>query len=181
MIKSKRLLKPNREDIAEKYAIHIQRLEQQIQGTKEQLLLAKESLQKGLQIKDVFMAERERKIRSAKEAMRANERAKWQNKIANTLEQFEQVNIDQTHDEMVVKLYEEAAKSEARMDLAIEGLSSRQLETEINTEKLQAQQFVKNIKKEMASDKAPIQLHNNEQAKVKLEEKTIGKQQRTSS
>ncbi len=64
------------------------------------------------------MREKDKKIREAREALRASERAEWQSKIADTLEQFEVGGIDSTHEEMINRINEETAKNEARMELA---------------------------------------------------------------
>ena len=110
------------------------------------------------------MREKDRKIQEAKEALRASERSEWQAKIADTLEQFEVVGIDQTHDEMINRLNEESARNEARMEIALDSLDTQTMEIEANAEKLRAHELVEQLKLEMNPESAvpQQQLADNE-------------------
>src|SRR5690606_32436586 len=83
-----------RDDIAENYALQLEKAKEQINSTREQLGFAERAYEKAIQVKKAFMREKDKKIREAREALRANERAKWQARIADTLEQFEVGGID---------------------------------------------------------------------------------------
>src|SRR5699024_4507313 len=104
---------------------------------------------KALKVKKSFIREKDRKIQEAKEALRASERAEWQGRVADALEQFETGGIDQTHDEMVNRLNEQTAKNEARMELALDSVDTETMEIEANAEKLRAHELVKQFKSEM--------------------------------
>ena len=87
--KIKSAIQANRDDIAEGYALQLEKAKETISHTRDQLAFAERAYEKALKVKKVFMREKDRKIQEAKEALRASERAEWQSKIADTLEQFE--------------------------------------------------------------------------------------------
>jgi len=147
--KIKTAIKHDRDDIAENYAMQLEKAKENKASSQDQLKYAKEAYQKALKVKKAFMREKDKKIQEAKEAMRANERAEWQAKIADTLEQFEVGGIDSTHDEMVSRINEESAKSEARMELALDSLDTDTMEIEASADKLRAHELVEQFKSEM--------------------------------
>ncbi|MGB0346977.1 MAG: PspA/IM30 family protein, partial [Balneolaceae bacterium] len=128
--KIKSAIQANRDDIAEGYALQLEKAKETIDHSKDQLAFAEKAYEKALKVKKVFMREKDRKIQEAKEALRASERAEWQSKIADTLEQFEVGGIDQTHDEMISRINEEAAKNEARMEIALDSIDTKTMEIE---------------------------------------------------
>ena len=87
--KMKAAIQAGRDDIAQNYALRLESTKSHMLQTKAQYENAKKSYEKALEVKKVFMRQRERKIAEAKEALRAHERAKWQSKIADTMESFE--------------------------------------------------------------------------------------------
>lgn len=175
-------IQAGRDDIAQRYALRLEEVRDTISRTKEQLAYASQAYDKALQVKKAFMREKDRKIQEAKEALRAHERAKWQSKIADTLEQFEVTGIDQTHDEMLNRINEEAAKNEARMEMALDSIDSESMDIEREAREIHAAELVKQFKLEMgmgeteaaASETAPA-LEIPEQEAVQGG-KTIGKQ-----
>jgi phage shock protein A len=122
--------------------------------SREQLAFAEKAYEKALQVKKVFMLEKDRKIKEAREALRAHERAQWQAKIADTLEQFEVGGIDQTHDEMISRINEQTAKNEARMEIALDSIDTKSMEIEVDAEKIRASELVKQFKLEMGTQEA---------------------------
>lgn len=138
-----------RDDIAENYAIQLQRAEEHLEQTREQLKHAEEAYQKALQVKKAFMREKDRKIQEARDALRASERAEWQGKIADTLEKFEVTGLESTHDEMVNRINEETAKNEARMEMALDSVDTQSLQIEVDAEKMKASELVKQYKQKM--------------------------------
>jgi len=125
------------------------------------------------------MREKERKIAEAKDALRAHERAKWQAKVADTLESFEVTGIDQTHDEMITRLQEQTARSEARMEMALDSVDSESLRIEEDAQKIRASELVKQFKLEMgvgqissAAEESSIDLPEKES---ETGSKTIGR------
>ena len=97
-------------------------------------------------------AQREKKIAEAKDALRAHERAKWQSKIADTMESFEVAGIDATHQEMLDRINEETAKNEARMELALDSVDTDTFKIEEEAEGLRAAELVAQFKTEMGLD-----------------------------
>jgi phage shock protein A len=150
--KIKSAINAGRDDIAETYALQLEKSREQIASITEQLDFAKKAYEKALQVKKIFMREKDRKIREAREALRASERAAWQAKIADTLEQFEVGGMDQTHDEMLNRINEQTAKNEARMEIALDSIDTKTMEIEVDAERLRASELVKQFKLEMNTE-----------------------------
>jgi phage shock protein A len=157
--KIKSAINAGRDDIAETYALQLEKNREQIVVIEDQLEFAQKAYEKALQVKKIFMREKDRKIREAREALRASERAAWQAKIADTLEQFEVGGMDQTHDEMITRLNEKSARNEARMEIALDSIDTKAMEIEVDAERIRAGELVKQFKMEMNADtteKAPL-------------------------
>ena len=180
--KVKAAIQAGRDDIAEQYAINLEKSRESMTRTREQLKYASAAYDKAIQVKKTFMREKDRKIAEAKDALRAHERAKWQAKIADTLEQFEVTGIDQTHDEMIQRIQEQTARNEARMELALDSVDSDALQIEEDAERIRASELVKQFKLEMGLGEKPAQEEEGpdrvEIPETEEEEasKTIGKQ-----
>lgn len=168
----------NRDDIAEKYALQLQKAEEDIEHTKSQLKFAEDAFQKALQVKKVFLREKDRKIQEAREALRANERAEWQGKVADALEKFDIGGLDSTHDEMLNRINEETAKNEARMELALGNVDTDELEIELNADQLRASEIVKKMKAKMSSEQtesSPLKAKSEEKEEPEATGKTVGR------
>lgn len=177
-------IQAGRDDIAQQYAISLEKARETSTRVREQLKYASAAYDKSIQVKKAFMREKDRKISEAKEALRAHERAKWQSRIADTLEQFEVSGIDQTHDEMLTRIQEETARNEARMEMALDSVDSDALRIEEDAEAIRASELVKQFKLEMGL--GDTKAAATEEEKVELPEqeaeeasKTIGKRTRT--
>lgn len=142
-------IKAERDDIAENYALQLQRARENLDVSRQHLKQAQMAYDKALQVKKTFMREKDRKIREARDAMRESERSAWQAKVADTLEQFEVGGMDATHDEMIARIKEDTARNEARMELALDSVDSTSLELEYDAEKLKAAEIVNQFKKKM--------------------------------
>lgn len=147
--KIKAAIQAGRDDIAGQYAMRLEKARESLTRTKEQLTHASAAYDKALQVKKAFMREKERKIEEAKEALRAHERARWQARVADTLEQFEVAGVDQTHDEMIQRINEETARNEARMELALDSVDRQAIQIEEDAEAIRASEIVKQFKMEM--------------------------------
>ncbi len=150
--KMKAAISADRDDIAQNYALRLESTKSHMLETKEQYETAKKAYEKSLEVKKVFMKQREKKIAEAKDALRAHERAKWQSKIADTMESFEVAGIDATHQEMLDRVNEETAKNEARMELALDSVDTDSFKIEEEAESLRAAELVKQFKTEMGID-----------------------------
>jgi phage shock protein A len=174
-------IQSDRDDIAKKYAMRLEDEKESLERTQEQLQHAERAYEKALKVKKAFMREKEKKIQEAKDALRQHERAQWQAEIADTMEQFEVSGLDQTHDELVNRLNEEAAKNEARMELALDSVDDEALQIEEDAEELRAEEVVNQFRAEMEKD-TDASAGDDETIDVPEEEereetsKTIGKQ-----
>lgn len=151
--KIKSAINADRDDLAEGYALQLEKARENLEHSREQLKFADQAYEKALKVKKAFMREKDRKIKEAREALRASERAEWQARVADALESFETGGLDQTHNEMVNRLNEKTARNEARMEIALESVDTETMEIEANAEKLRAQELVNQFKQEMG--KAP--------------------------
>lgn len=147
--KMKAAIQAGRDDIASNYALRLETTKSNMMQLKEQHEVAQKAYEKSLEVKKVFMAQRERKIAEAREAIAAHERAKWQAKIADTLESFEVAGVDATHDEMVRKVNEQTAKNEARMEMALDSVDTSSMKIEEEAQKIRANDLVQQFKMEM--------------------------------
>lgn len=162
--KIKSAINADRDDLAEGYALQLEKARENLEHSREQLKFADQAYEKAIKVKKAFMREKDRKIKEAREALRASERAEWQAKVADALESFEAGGLDHTHNEMVNRLNEETARNEARMEIALESVDTETMEIEANAEKLRAQELVNQFKQEMG--KAP----KSEEKKIDIEE-----------
>lgn len=147
--KIKAAIQAGRDDLAQQQAVRLEKERETLQRAKEQLKYASAAYDKSLQVKKAFMREKDAKIQEAKDALRASERAKWQGKVADAMEQFEVGGLDQTHDEMLNRINEETAKNEARMELALDSFDTDSMQVEEDAEKLRASELVSQFKLEM--------------------------------
>lgn len=194
--KIKSAIQADRDDIAEGYALQLEKARENLETSKEQLQFAEQAYEKAQKVKKAFLREKDRKIQEAKEALRASERAEWQAKVADTLEQFEVGGLDQTHDEMITRLNEQTAKNEARMEIALDSLDTETMEIEANAEKLRAHELVQQFKAEMGmleseeqqkkvgsgtEEEGQIDIEGEKESGDSEQQKTIGNKERSKS
>lgn len=179
--KIKAAINADRDDLAQGYALQLEKSRENLEQSKQQLRYADQAYEKAIKVKQAFMREKDRKIKEAREALRASERAEWQAKVADALESFEMGGLDQTHQEMVNRLNERTAMNEARMEIALESVDTHSMEIEANAEKLRAQELVNQFKQEMgktseepAKEKS-IELEDSPAKSKEDSQKTIGK------
>jgi len=181
--KIKSAINADRDDLAQGYALQLEKMRENLEHSKEQLIFAEQAYEKAQKVKRAFMREKDKKIKEAREALRASERAEWQAKVADTLESFEMGGLDQTHNEMLNRLNEETAKNEARMEIALDSVDTETMEIEANAEKIRAQELVDQFKQEMGkgvkSSEKTISI--DEQPDEATPEKTVGKKDKTKS
>jgi phage shock protein A len=169
--KVKAAIQAGRDDLAAQYAGKLQ-IEKDALGRNElQLATARQAYEKALTVKKAFMREKERKTQEAMNAIREARRAKWQAKVADTMESFTVAGIDSTHDEMLRKVQEKSAVNEARMQMALEGVDHMAVNIEEEAEKIQANELVKQMKMEMGLLESPAPVSDVSGGA----EKTIGK------
>ncbi|REL24973.1 PspA/IM30 family protein [Rhodohalobacter sp. SW132] len=182
--KIKSAINADRDDLAQGYALQLEKTRENLEHSHEQLKFAEQAYEKAQKVKKAFMREKDRKIKEAREALRASERAEWQAKVADTLESFEMGGMDQTHSEMLNRLNEQTAKNEARMEIALDSVDTETMEIEANAEKLRAQELVNQFKQEMGksvkSSEKSISI-DEESTQEPEAGKTVGKKDRTKS
>jgi phage shock protein A len=155
--KIKSAIQADRDDIAENYALQLEKAKESLEMSSEQVKFADSAYDKALQVKKAFLREKDRKIQEAKEALRAHERSEWQSKVADTLESFEVGGMDSTHGEMINRLNERTAKNEARMEIALDSVDTQSLEIEMNAEKLRAHDLISQFKADMNKEKGTVE------------------------
>src|SRR6056297_1378806 len=181
--KIKSAINADRDDLAQGYALQLEKMRDNLEHSQEQLRFAEQAYEKAQKVKKAFMREKDRKIKEAREALRASERAEWQARVANALESFEMGGLDQTHNEMVNRINEQTARNEARMEIALESVDTETMEIEASAEKIRAQELVNQFKAEMGKDVAPKETESKKKIDLSEEEiaddssqKTVGKE-----
>ncbi len=147
--KVKSAIQAGRDDLAAQYATRLQMDRGALARNEGQLTTGRAAHEKALNVKKVFMREKERKTQEAMNVIRDARRAQWQAKVADALESFEVGGIDATHDEMIRKVEEQTAINEARMEMALESVDHQAVAIEEQAEKMQAEELVKQFKVEM--------------------------------
>lgn len=168
--KIKSAINADRDDLAEGYALQLEKARENLEHSREQLKFADQAYEKALKVKKAFMREKDKKIKEAREALRASERAEWQGRVADALESFETGGLDQTHNEMLNRLNENTARNEARMEIALESVDTETMEIEANAEKLRAQELVNQFKQEMGKSPKTEEKEKEKEKKIDVEE-----------
>jgi phage shock protein A len=179
--KIKSAINADRDDLAQGYALQLEKMRENLEHSNEQLRFAEQAYEKAQKVKKAFMREKDKKIKEAREALRASERAEWQAKVADTLESFEMGGLDQTHNEMLTRLNEQTAKNEARMEIALDSIDTDTMEIEANAEKIRAKSLVEQFKMDMGEKSGSINIDEEEPAKEKDSSKTVGNKEKSSS
>ncbi len=162
VIKIKAALGQNREDIAGQYALKLEQAKSSLSTIEAQLAAATKAYEKAVEVKKAFMKEKDKKINEAKEALKAHERSKWMEKIANTMQSFETMSVAETHEEMITKLNEKTAKAEAKLEMALDTIDTSGMKIEEEMEKIKAAEILKQFKLEMQSTTNPTVSENVE-------------------
>ncbi|MEX0823344.1 MAG: PspA/IM30 family protein [Balneolaceae bacterium] len=182
--KIKSAINADRDDLAQGYALQLEKAKDNLEHSQEQVKFADQAYEKAIKVKKAFMREKDRKIKEAREALRASERAEWQSRVADALESFEMGGMDQTHNEMLNRLNEETARNEARMEIALESVDTETMEIEANAEKLRAQELVNQFKLEMGKTPEKADESSDSEKTIEIDEreseksesgKTVGK------
>lgn len=145
----KAAIQAKNDPVAADYASSLEQARASKARAEGQIQVARKAFDKAQEVKKAFVKEIDKKSREAMMAIQEAKRAKWQKQVADTMQQFEVGGIDQTHDEMVNRIEEESAVSEARLDLALGKLDSEKIKIEEQGEQIRAQELVKQFKIEM--------------------------------
>ena len=147
--KIKAAILAQRDDLAATFATNLEHVKSALARTQGQLKTANLAYDKATTVKKAFLREKERKTQEALQAIRDHHRAEWQRKVADAMESFEVAGIDATHDEMVRKIEEQTAVSEARMEMALDNIDHQAVKVEEEAEKIRANELLKQFKQEM--------------------------------
>jgi phage shock protein A len=142
-------LKAGRRDIALTYANQFEQVKKDKAASESQLEAAKAAYEKALQVKRAFMQEKERKSQAAMRAIQSSKRAVWQAKVADAMESFQVGGIDATHDEMVRKLDEKAALSEAKLEMALDKVDAQGWKIEEEAREIQSSETLRQFELQM--------------------------------
>jgi phage shock protein A len=169
-------LAAGKRDKALELAMTLERIQEDIADVERQEKMAEQAYQKALKVKEAFLAEKDQKKQEALRAIAKNKQAQWQKKVADTMASFEVGGIDATHDEMIRKIEEDVALNEARMELALGSVSVQDLDAKRESEKLHAEELLKQFELEMGvKPQAAEKTLGPKQAEAEPEaEKTIG-------
>jgi phage shock protein A len=173
--KAKASLKAGRRDIAQSYVLELEKLKPQIVEKERAVKAAADGLVKAQDMKKVFMADKDKKIQEAQRALSAKRQADWNEKVADTLANFKVGGVDQTHEEMIRKIEQQAATSEAKLQMALDSKQVGNVQIEEEAKKIQAEETLRQFELEMgmqsggpaAKEEAPSE-----------REKTIGPRER---
>lgn len=160
--KVKAAIQAGRDDMAATFAVQLEQVRKALARNEEQLEAARVAYEKALSVKKTFMREKARRNREALEAIRAHKRAKWQEKVVDALEGFDLSGLDPTHDEMIRRIEERTAMSEARLEVALESREHAAMEIEESAEMIRAQELVRQMKAEMGVDDGARSLEGEE-------------------
>ncbi len=174
-------LKVGRRDIALTYANQFEQVKKDKAASESQLEAARGAYDKAMQVKRAFMQEKERKSQSAMRVIQSNKRAQWQSKVADAMESFQVGGIDQTHDEMIRKLEEKAAVSEAKLEMALDKVDAAGFKIEEEARAIESNETLRQFELQMGLIKpeelvAPAEKQLGAPAKEKLQEgqKSLG-------
>jgi phage shock protein A len=172
--KIKAALKAGKRDIALTYATELQQVQANKAAQEKQVKQFTEGWDNAKKQQRAFMAEKARKIKEAQAALSAARRAQYAEQVADAMKSFQVAGIDATHEEMIRKIEERAAVSEAKLEMALDSKKADRLEIEAEAQKLQANEVLRQFEIEMGLAKdasAPPEA-------VGTKEKTIGPQER---
>ncbi len=147
--KIKAALKGNRRDIALNYATTLEEVRREKGQQEKQLEVAKQSFEKAEKYRKAFLKQIEEKIQQANKALSAKRQAEWQHKVADAMQTFSAYGVDATNDEMVDQIERDAAKAEAKLDMAMEGVGADQFNIEEEARSLQANETLRQFEMEL--------------------------------
>jgi phage shock protein A len=181
--KIKAALKQGNRELAMSFATSLNQTRESKVDAEAQYALATDSYEKARKVKRAFLQEKERKVTEARNALNAKKKAEWQAKVADAMTSFSVTGVDATHDEMIRKIEESAAQSEAKLEIAMENVGEAGMDIETEARKLTANDTLRQFELEMGIGDAPVEAPQ-ERAPADIaqetapQEKTIGPRER---
>lgn len=128
--KIKAALGAGKRDIALNFATTLEEVRSELAAAQKQHEVANQAFTKAESVKKHFLRTIQQKVDAAKKALSGKRAAEWQAKVADAMQAFQVAGIDATHDDMVRKLDEEAAVSQAKLETALGNLPDIDIEQE---------------------------------------------------
>lgn len=153
----KAALKAGDEDLAADYAATLESVRASQRRTQGQLEVTREAHERASRVKQRYMAEIEQKSKEAVLAAQDAQRSEWQKQVAEAMDEHQPGGVQQTHDEMVAKIEQAAALSEARLEVAlgnVGGEGSESFETE--TKRLRAEELLDDFRRELNNEPSRV-------------------------
>lgn len=179
--KIKAALKQGNRELALNFATTLEQVRQSKGEADRQLKLASASYDKALKVKRAVLQEKERKVNEARNALNAKKKAEWQAKVADAMSNFSATGVDATHDEMIRKIEESAARSEAKLEIALEGVEVESVDLDREAKRLTANDTLRQFELELGLvDSGPENIAQDVSAPPTAapKEKTIGPRER---
>lgn len=166
--KIKACINSGEEDLGAEYAIQLKRAMESADKNKQNFETAQSGYEHMVALKEKFLQEMKAKSDEAMRAIQEAEAAKWKKELADVFESFSVAGIDATHQEMIDKLREETADSEARLAMAKDGVDIERHEAEKHASMEEGKELLEQFKIEMGLVEPQKPLAESE------EQKTIG-------
>jgi len=148
-------IRAGRDDLAASFAVQLEALERGEERNQTQLETAQVVYERALQIKQAFMREKERRTRLALDAIRASRRAQLQNQVIGAFEALDVGSSDGGHGEMIRRIQERTALSDARVEVALESSGADLMDIERDAEMIRAKARVEAYKAKLEAEEAP--------------------------
>lgn len=147
--KIKAALSNNMREQAASMAVQLKREQDGLARTSSQIELAKKSYDELVKTRDGYMMNLKRRQDELKAALRENRTAKIKGEIAEAFESFEVGDFSQTHEEMIDKLKDQSAEAEAKLAVASDSMTMKEIKMEQQSEELEGMELLKQFEMEM--------------------------------
>jgi len=147
--KIKAALKNDRRDIALTFATTLEEVRRERAQQSTQLEVAEASFTKAEKFRKAFLKQIQEKIQEANKALSAKRQAQWQGQVADAMASFQAYGLDATHDEMIEQIERDAAKAEAKLEMAMDTVDAGHVDIEEEVKQLQANETLRAFELEM--------------------------------
>lgn len=172
--KIKAAIRTGHDDIATTLISQMQTAQRGLETTKSQYEQAKNASAKAREFLDNYMLQFERRKAEAMQLLAANNQAKMQEQVAQTMASFQMGDNSQTFDDMREKIANRVAGAEARAELASTGLDSRMQSIDREIANYEAQDMLLAYKQQMGLAPATPQAALGEGAPAANMDRTLG-------
>lgn len=147
--KIKAALKSGRRDLALPFATSLEEIRREKTQQEQQLKIAESSYVKADKFRKAFLKQIQEKIQDANKALSAKRQAQWQGQVADAMASFQAYGLDATHDEMIEQIERDAAKAEAKLEMAMDTVDAGNVDIEEEVKNLQANETLRAFEMEM--------------------------------